>query len=189
MLVAAFNPSSTSDTGTKIVAWLFGEGDIIEPSLVFDSSMSCNQIVNDRLVSLITEFGECLRNNRKHTSQVFPSLCGQSTSAVSGLQKIAAEVEKKGTSRNSAMVMLTDGVIRDNAEERKAVYEKLNHAKTITIAGGIDKADKNNLKRYADNVLFEEKDPVALGLKIVDRLSKTGVICPDHGNLSLFQML
>ena len=186
VLVAAFNPSSTSDSGTKITAWLFGEGDLAKPSLVFSSNMSCNEIVNNRSVSLINEFGKCLDNRRKYSSELFPSLCGQLTSAVSGLEQIAAEVEKNGPSRNSAMVMLTDGVITDDATERQAVYKRL--SSTMIISGGIQDANVNNLMLYtpsADNIL-RESGPIDLGLAIVARLNVTGVLCADHGNLSLF---
>ena len=188
MLVAAFNPSTTSDSGTKITAWLFGEGDRAEPSLVFNSSTSCNKIVNDRLASLINEFGKCLENGHKYSSEVFPPLCGQLTSAVSGLKQIAAEIERNSPSRNSAMVMLTDGVITDDATERQAVYMRLNS--TVIISGGIQDADVNNLRLYtpsAENILVRS-DPIDLGLAIVAQLNETGVLCADHGNLSLFQM-
>ena len=189
VLVAAFNPSTISNSGTKITAWLFGEGGLAAPSLVFSRSTSCNKTVDERLVSLINEFGKCLDNKRKYTSEVFPPLCGQLTSAVSGLKQIAAEVEKNGPSKNSAMVMLTDGEIKDDETELQAVLKRF--SSTIIISGGIQDANVNNLMLYtpsADNILLRG-DPTDLGIAIVARLSETGILCAEHGNLSLFKLL
>ena len=181
MLVAAFNPSSSS--GTKISAVLFGAGDRAGPSDVFDSSMECYQVVNERLASLITEFGECLENNRNYISLEFPSLCGQLTSAVSGLNVTANNVQDSG--RNNALVMLTDGTINDDESERIAVLKKLENT-TIIVggikgAGGISGASRENLNLYSD-YLSIEADPVDLGINIVGLLNATGILCPDHGN-------
>ena len=186
VLVAAFNPSSSSESGTKIMAWLIGIGESVEASLVFDGSVSCNKIVDEQLVSLISEFEECIDNGRNYKSRLFPSLCGGSTSVVSGLEKIAAEVEMRGTSRNRAMVILTDGVIQNEPEKLNAVFKRF--GSTTIIGGGIQDADFGSIKDYIpdakDNIKVK-KDPIDLGLAIVDRLQKTGVLCPDHGNPSL----
>lgn len=180
MLVAAFNPSSSS--GTKISAVLFGDGHRAGPSNVFTSNMDCYQVVNERLVSLITEFGECLDNRRSYTSLEFPSLCGQLTSAVSGLNVTANQIEaNKG--RNNALVMLTDGTIYDDANERNAVLERLESTTIIVggIGGGINGASRENMKLYSDHVTVQ-RNPVDLGIDIVGLLNATGVLCPDHGN-------
>lgn len=177
--MAAFNPSSSS--GTKISAVLFGEGDTFGPSDVFDSSMDCYPVVNERLVSLITEFGECLDNHRYYISLEFPSLCGQSTSAVSGLNVTANKVQDSGRN-NAALVVLTDGTIDDDESKRKAVLKRLENV-TIIVGGikaGISGASRENLNLYSDYVSVEEH-PVDLGINIVGLLNATGVLCPDHG--------
>ena len=178
MLVAAFNPSSSS--GTKISAVLFGNGDIAGPSDVFNSSMDCYRVVNEQLVSLIVEFGQCIDNHRIYESPKFPSLCGQSTSAVSGLNVIANQVEDSG--RNNALIMLTDGVINDDESKRKAVLKRLENVTVIVggIKSGHSGASRENLNLYSDYVSVEDH-PADLGIKIVGLLNATGVLCPDHG--------
>lgn len=195
MLVAAFDPSATS--GTKIGALLFSDNAKDKaPSTVFDMGTSCFTAVQGpekSLLSLINEFGICLDKGRDYDSTMFPSLCGEGTSAVRGLEKI---YELASSTRNStaesAVLMVTDGTIMDNAAERTKVLDNLKSAgiKTL-IAAGIGDADVENLKLYTsdDNILVATVDqnnpgqaPVDLGIAIVDQMANKSILCQDHGN-------
>ena len=191
MLVAAFNPSENS--GTKIRALLFPDISRSRgPSPVFDESTTCREAIQGRnrsLLSLLTEFGECLDKNRNYNSTAFPSLCGEGTSAVKGLEEIyrLASSRSSSGSTESAVLMLTDGVIMDNSNDRTTVLQNLNSAGVRTfIAAGINDgtsvADRENLKSYTsdDNIVIREK-PVELGIAIVRKLVERGILCKDHG--------
>ena len=185
MLVAAFNPSENS--GTKIHALLFP--DIARsrgPSLVFDESTTCNETIQGNLRSLLTEFGKCLDNGRNYDSAAFPSSCGEGTSAVKGLEEIyrLASSRSSSGSTESAVLMLTDGIIMDNSNDRARVLQNLNSAGVHTfIAAGIkDRTDRENLKRYtSDNNIVIRETPVELGIAIVRKLEERGILCKDHG--------
>ena len=186
MLVAAFNSSSTS--GTQITSLLFSDNAKNKtPSYVFDMSTSCSDAVQ-KLSSLMIDFGACLDNNRIYNSTLFPSSCGEGTSAVKGLQKIH-HLASTSTSEG-AIVMLTDGIITDNASERSKVLSDLKLAGISTlivarISHGTSKADEADLRLYtsSDNILDGDK-PVQLGIDIVNKMQERGIICKDHGNLS-----
>ena len=190
MLVAAFNPSSTS--GTQIASLLFSDNAKDKaPSLVFDMNTLCSDAVQGpdttrSLSSLMIDFGVCLDNGRSYDSTLFPSSCGEGTSAVKGLQEIL-RLASNSTRRSAegAIVMLTDGIIRDNASERTDVLNNLRSAGINSlIAAGINDADKENLRLYtsSDNILVGT-DAVQLGIDIVNKMQERGIVCQDHGNL------
>ena len=184
MLVAAFNPSATSET--QIGALLFS--DIIKgtgPSPVFSPGTPCFDAVQGQgnsLLSLMLDFGECLDRNHNYDSVVFPSLCGEGKSAVPGLRQIYDSVSTTRSS-TAAVLMLTDGMIQDNATERTRVLSDLRFAGINTlIAAGIGEADIENLMLYtsSDNILIQN-DPVDLGVDIVNHMAVKGILCQEHG--------
>jgi hypothetical protein len=190
MLVAAFNPSSTS--GTQIASVLFSDNVKNKPpSLVFDMSTSCSNAVQGStrsLSSLMIDFGVCLDNGRTGYDSVnFPSSCGEGTSAVKGLQEIYSIASSSARrSSEGAIVMLTDGIILDDASERTKVLNNLKSTGISTlIAAGISEADRENLRLYTsdDNILVGT-EAVPLGIDIVNLMQKRGIICKEHGNLS-----
>lgn len=193
MLVAAFNPSPTS--GIQIEALLFSdEARQRGPSPVFNTSTSCFNAVqgqSNSLLSLMVDFGVCLDNFRQYDSPIFPSLCGEGTSAVPGLREIQRRVSSSGSSTEASVLMVTDGIIQDNAAERESVLNDLRSAGVSTlIAAGINSGtstvDSANLRLYTspDNILVgSSSDPVQLGIDIVDKLVEREILCLDHGNL------
>ena len=192
MLVAAFNPSATSET--KIGALLFP--DILksrDPSPVFDMDTLCFDAVQGlgrSLSSLMIDFGECLDNLRRYDSTLFPSLCGESTSAVKGLREIHRIASDTRNSTEGAILMITDGIIMDDAAERSRVLSDLKSIGISTlIAAGINEADEENLRFYtsADNILVGD-EPVQLGIDIVNKMQERSIICRDYGNLSSFKL-
>ena len=192
MLVAAFNPSATS--GIHIDALLFsdnarGRG----PSPIFNMSTSCFNAVqgqNNSLLSLLIDFGVCLDRGRVYDSAQFPSLCGEGTSAVRGLREIHRRVSSSGNSIENSVLMVTDGIILDDATERTRVLNDLRSAGVSPlIAAGINSGtstvDSANLRLYtsADNIVVgSSTDPVQFGVDIVNKLVETGVLCLEHGN-------
>ena len=131
MLVAAFNTSITS--GTKISALLFPDNAKNKaPSPVFDIGTSCFNAVqgpDKSLSSLMIDFGVCIDKGRTgYDSTVFPSLCGEGTSAVKGLREIYNISSSTMSSTESAILMLTDGIILDDAAERTKVLSDLKSA-------------------------------------------------------------
>ena len=185
MLVAAFNPSSTS--GTKLYGVLFPRTlQDTDPTEVFGKSDDCTDVVQGHLASLIEEYGECAIS-ATYKSAPFPSSCGTGTIAVIGLNKIAGFAES--TSFNEeAVLMLTDGTISDPKNERVTVLNRLKSAGVGTIiAARIGSAKDENLIQYADKEdnAVANNDPVQLGLDIVERLRVEGILCDDHGEISL----
>ena len=186
MLVAAFNPSENSST--KIRALLFPNiARSRGPSPIFDENTTCNETIQGSLRSLLIEFGECLDKDRNYDSAAFPSSCGEGTSAVKGLEEIYRLASSRNSSRSteSAVLMLTDGIIMDNSNDRARVLQNLNSAGVCTfIAAGINDGttDRENLKKYTsdDNIVIREK-PVELGIAIVRKLEERGILCKDHG--------
>ena len=189
MLVAAFNPSSTS--GTKVASVLFSDNVKDKPpSHIFDMDTPCFDAVQGSgrsLSSLMIDFGICLDNGRTgYDSTLFPPSCGEGTSAVKGLQEIYRLASNGKSSVESAILMLTDGVIQDDASERTKVLSDLKSAGIRTIiAAGINEADEENLRLYTsnDNILVS-KNAVQLGIDIVNKMQERGIVCKDHGNLS-----
>ena len=192
MLVAAFNPSSTS--GTKINAILFPDiPRSKDSSPVFDSSATCLEAIqgqNGGLRLLLSEYGICLDRGRDYFSADFPSSCGEGTSAVNGLEKIYDTASSGSSSGESALLMLTDGVIRDDSTSLAKVLENLNSVGVRTrIAAGINDdtsmADRENLRSYTsdDNIVIED-DPIKLGVAIVRKLEEREIICKEHGKIN-----
>ena len=187
MLVAAFNPASPTST-TQIGALLFSD-DVKEtgPSLVFNTGTPCFDAVqgqDNSLLSLMLDFGECLDRSRNYDSMVFPSLCGESTSAIPGLREIYnTHASATRSYIEGAVLMLTDGIIQDNATERTMVLSDLRSAGINTlIAAGIGDADVENLKLYtsSENILIQN-NPVDLGIDIVNQMATKSILCQDHG--------
>ena len=190
MLVAAFNPSSTS--GTQIASLLFSDNVKNKPpSPVFDMDTLCFDAVQGSsrsLSSLMIDFGKCLDNDRSYDSLLFPSSCGEGTSAVQGLREIHRIASGRRNSTEGAILMITDGIIQDDAAERIRVLSDLNSTGISTlIAAGINNADEENLRLYTsnDNILVGT-DPVQLGIDIVNKMEERGIICRSYGNLSCF---
>ena len=187
MLVAAFNPSPTS--GTQISALLFSDNERGRgPSPVFSLGTLCFDAVQARqsnsLLSLMVDYGTCLDNGRIYDSSLFPSSCGEGTSAVKGLEEILSIASGSRGSTEGAIVMLTDGVIIDDASERTKVLSDLETAGISTlITAGINEANVENLKLYtSDNNILVGSDPVELGIDIVNKMEERGILCQDQGN-------
>ena len=192
MLVAAFNPSSTS--GTQIASLLFSDNaNNKAPSPVFDMNTPRFDAVQGSvrsLRSLMIDFGVCLDSGRRYDSTLFPSSCGESTSAVKGLREIHRIASGTRNSTEGAILMITDGIIVDDAAERTGILTALNSIGISTlIAAGIDEADVANLRLYtsSDNILVGT-DPVQLGIDIVNKMEERGIICRSYGNLSCFKL-
>jgi hypothetical protein len=146
------------------------------------------------LLSLITDFGVCLTSGRTgYDSTLFPSLCGEGTSAVKGLEKIyslaSASTDVKSSTKK-AILMVTDGIILDDGAALTKVLSNLNSMGIRTlIAAGFDgtsgAADMENLKLYtSDDNILTGTDPIQLGIDIVNKMKERGIVCEDHGNLS-----
>ena len=187
--MAALNPSPTS--GTQIGALLFSD-DIKhrEPSTVFSVGTPCPNAVqgpDKSLVSLILDSGVCLDDGhqRNYDSKKFPSLCGEGRSAVNGLREIYNIASSTMSSTESTVLMLTGGIVQDDAAERTKVLSDLKSAGISTlIAAGIGEADVENLKLYtsSDSVLIGS-EPVQLGIDIVNKMANKSILCQNHGNL------
>ena len=184
MLVAALSPSTTSDT--QIGALLFSdEAKDRGPSTVFDVGTPCRDAIQEEknsLSSLMIEFGKCLDKDRKYNSEMYPSMCGEGTHAVAGLKEIYNVISTKRSSFDTVVVMLTDGAIQDDPDERKKVLEDYKKAGIIIIEAGIGQADLETMKLYSDIIMIEN-DPVKLGIAIVNKLANKSVLCQDEGNL------
>ena len=125
------------------------------------------------------EFDICLNNNRKYHSEKFPSLCGQSTQALSGLTSIAEQVE--ANDRTSTVVMLTDMKI-DDIKKLDNVKNRLKDDGTELIVGKIIEDAEASKPKINIGRVFIEKDPLELGILIVQELNATGFLCPNDGN-------
>ena len=194
MLMAAFNPSDTS--GTKFGALLFSDNARNRPpSHVFDMGTCFDHVQgeNRSLSSLITDFGICIdhrKDGEVYNSTQFPSSCGEGTSAVKGLQEIRDLAASSPNTRSTkkAILMLTDGIIKDDDEERERVLKRLNSMGITLIAAGYgDSREIKNtelpLYTSEDNILFGT-DVVQLSIDIVNKMEERGIVCKDHGNLS-----
>ena len=189
MLVAAFNPSSTS--GTQIASLLFSDNVKDKPpSPVFDMDILCFDAVQGSgrsLSSLMIDFGVCLDHGRDYDSTLFPSSCGEGTSAVQGLWEILHIASGTRSSAEGAILMITDGIIVDDATQRTRVLSRLKSIGISTlIAAGINEADEANLRLYtsSDNILVGT-DPLQLGIDIVNKMEERGLVCRDYGNYLL----
>ena len=184
MLVAAFNPSATSET--QIGAMLFAdEAKKKGPSSVFSVGTSCHDAIQgekNSLLSLMFEYGTCLDKDRKYSSPKYPSMCGEGTSALRGLKEIYKVISSK--KKSGVVLMLTDGVIKDDAKKRDAVLKKFKEAKITIIGAGIGKVSElgDSMKDYTSINLIKE-DPVDLGIAIVNEMENQKVLCSNEGNL------
>ena len=187
MLVAALNPSPTSET--QIGSLLFSDNIRNKaPSPVFDMDTFCftaMQGPDKSLKSLMIDFGVCLDHGRTgYDSVMFPSSCGEGTSAVKGLREIYNIASRTRNSTEGAILMLTDGIIIDSASERTTVLSDLKSVGINTlIAAGIGEADVQNLKLYtSDSNILVGNEPVQLGVDIVNKMQERSIVCQDHGN-------
>ena len=128
------------------------------------------------------EFGICIDKHRKYDSDMFPRMCGEGTSALWGLKEIRDIVRTKGT-HNSTVLMITDGIIEDDKEERIKVLSDLESAGVTIIEAGYGDADLSTMKLYThrDNIMIDD-DPVELGKAIVNKLKVKGKLCDKYGN-------
>ena len=187
MLVAAFNPSSSS-SGTKTSTMLFPRNG--EANVVFNTGNSCDQI-EGTLKTLQTQMQTCQDNQQIDKSSItYTSLCGSNTVAVAGLDKIRSLIPKPATT-DSAVVILTDGKIDDPADTReKALNDLADSGLRVQsiIAGGIRNsgATDANLKLYNredkvnDRVVLAD-DAIGLDLELVREMKDVGLICPKLG--------
>ena len=188
LLVAAFNPTA-SLSGTRVSTVLFPNGQSLNASVVFGTRDTCDSIVNNKIKVLQQEFQKC-RSSSRNYNPLFPSFCGDGTSAVDGLKTIHDLIPSPPTTK-SAVVILTDGQIIDDATERSNILAKLGErgvqsvlAAAVKGAGSLS-ATVDNLRLYtlqnreADAILRDTVIDVGVG--IVARMNKTGIICPDHG--------
>jgi hypothetical protein len=186
MMVAAFSPSSTSRT--QIGASLFSnEAKHRGPSPVFSTDTSCLNAIeggDSSLLSLMHEFGICLDERRKYDSTKFPSMCGEGTSAVPGLERIR-DIARTKSGRKSTVLMITDGIIEDTKDARTKVLNDLESEGVTIIEAGYGDADFSTMKLYADpdNIMIDD-DPVELGKAIVNKLNVKGILCDKYGNSS-----
>ena len=187
MLVAALNPGLSS-SGTRISTVLFPRNG--EANVVFDTGNSCDQI-EGTLKTLQTQMQTCQDNQQVDKSVItYTSLCGSNAVAVAGLDKIHSLIPKPATT-DSAVVILTDGMIDDPEAERVEALRLLGDSGLrvqSVIAGGIRNsgATDANLRLYTrqdtdtDRVVLAN-DAISLGLDLVGEMEDVGLICPGLG--------
>ena len=128
------------------------------------------------------EFGKCLDEHRNYNSTKYPSMCGEGTAAVPGLREIYNIISTKRSSTETVVVMLTDGIILDDSEEREEVLKDFEKAGIIIIEAGIGDANLETMELYSNITMIKDK-PVELGIAIVDKLANKSVLCQEEGNL------
>ena len=191
MLVAAFNPTA-SLSGTRVSTVLFPNGQHLNASVVFGTQDTCDTIVNSKIKDLQQEFQKC-RTPGTNYVPLYPSFCGGDTSAVDGLKTIY-ELTPSPPTTNSAVVILTDGQIIDDATERNNILNKFGERGVTSILAAAVKgtgslsATVDNLRLYTlqnreeDAILRD--NVIDVGVGIVARMNEIGLICPEHGNYS-----
>ena len=181
MLVAAFNPSATSKT--QIGAILFPDKTRKRvPSSVFSVGTSCRDAIQgekNSLLSLVLEYGTCLDKKRKYSSSKYPSMCGEGTSAVAGLKEIYKVISEK--KKPGAVLMLTDGEIKDTTKDRVEILKKYKEKGITIIAAGIGDATLESMQLYSSISLIKS-DPADLGIAIVNEMASKKILCSDEGN-------
>ena len=172
---------------------LFSDGVKYNASVVFDTDSSCTNSAT-KLIELQKEFQECRQYREKYDRQPYASLCGQSSTAVDGLKTIHDLIISNPVTTDNTLVILTDGILRDNEEDRVNIFKSLRDPKLrirSVIATGIEGASSlsasvDNLKLYTFNQDEQDtvlaKNPFDVGLGIVARMAQTGIVCPDFGN-------
>ena len=187
LLVAAFNPSPSRTPNTEVSARVFSRHDIA-PLEVFSTSDNCNDIVSDKIPSVMEQYRKCKSGTLK-----LPPFCGDETYAINGLEQIAKDSERVA-GQPEALILLTGGIISTKAtdDEDPAVGEKnLNDAiqdltksgVTIRIAAQSDDERDPGLLKYVsqDANALDNSNPIDLGVEIVNRLREENIICRNHG--------
>ena len=189
MLVAAFNPTS-SPPGTKLSTVLF-HNSAEPPSVVFGLEDDCT-VIQDRLKELQQDYQHCGLLNIPSEGYTFnyPSICGKFTRAVDGLKKIRDLIPANQPGRANALVIMTDGVIDDNPDERKAVLNQLKSKDVSILVSAVESSDaipatRDNLMEYTvsnnkDDVIIREQ-VIDVGIDIVRRMNDTRIICKELG--------
>ena len=179
LLEIAFTSSQSS---TKVGAVLFSnKAKEIGPSPVFSVNTSCHDAVQ-KLDSLVSEYGICLDKRRNYRSKTYPSMCGEGTSAVKGLEEIYKNISKQ---KNPGVVlMLTDGKIEDPDMDRKAILNKFKEKDIKIIGAGIGGTQvRKRMKLYTRiNLISKDPDSVKLGTAIVKEMERQKVLCSGEGN-------
>ena len=198
MLVAAFNPVP-NQSGTKVSVVLFGDGNQYAPSVMSFIQDGC-EAIKSQLIELQKEFQVCATNKNSYTKREgFKSLCAQGSSAASGL-KVIKDMITRSSSVNSALVIMTDALLSelneptDRINAINALKDENLNLKTM-IASGISNPTPGSGATYANLVGYTRfgspefsDDHVALGdsaidvgVRIVDRMAASGIICADYG--------
>ena len=188
VIAAALNPTGSS--GTKLYGVLFQPDatDSVLVEEVFALDSNCSDVVSNHLPMLIKDFASCKKSIYK--ARVYKSMCAQNTIAINGLKKIET-VARESSSKEKAVIILTDGTIEDPHNQLNTVKESLRNAGIETMIAarvGTNKVDPN-LAQYANNDsnAIAADTPIGLGHKIVERLSAEGILCEDHGkNFSFY---
>ena len=154
------------------------------PSSIFSVGTSCHDAIQgekNSLRSLMLEYGKCLDKGREYNSPKYPSICGEGTSAVRGLKEIYKVISNK--EKSGVVLMLTDGIINDDAMEREEVLMRFEEARITIIGAGIGKASElgDSMKDYTSINLIKE-DPTNLSIAIVNEMESQKVLCSDEGN-------
>ena len=191
MLVAAFNPTS-STSGTKLSTVLFHKSNT-PPSVVFRLKDSCSDI-QDSLKKLQQDYQHCgrlLNIPEENYVTNYQSICGGFSLAVDGLKKIRDLIPPKVPGRANALVIMTDGVLKDGDNERKAVLDQLTTKNVSSIlvsavnSSGAIPTTPANLIKYTvdsnkDDVIIHDK-VIDVGIDIVRRMNATKIICKELG--------
>lgn len=160
-----------------------------DPNTVFDFSNSCDSIVTGAtgmMPSLIGEFRKCT----EHDSSVYPSMCGDSTLAVPGLEKIEKIADKETGDRRQAVIMITDGMIQDLDDDIRIVTTNLQRKGVSAIIAGAISSElpEEFLRKYtlgvSENAIVRN-DPVDLVTAIVRRLEAAQIICEKEGIIKI----
>ena len=190
MLVAAFNPTSGT-SGTKLSTVLFHKSNT-PPSVVFGLEHSCSDI-QGRFEKLQQDYQHCNLQFPGEAPYVnnYTSICGKFTRAVDGLEKISDLIPPNQPGRANALVIMTDGVIDDGDNERKAVLDQLKTkgvssilVSAVSSSEAIPATEANLIKYTVSNskndVIIRDQ-VIDVGIDIVGRMEDTGVICKELG--------
>ena len=190
MLVAAFNPMS-STSGTKLSTVLFHKSDT-PPSVVFDLKDSCS-VIQGSLKKLQQDYQHCYVKFPGEGNYVnnYPSICGGFSLAVDGLEKIHDLIPANQPGRANVLVIMTDGVLNDDDNERKTVLDQLKTKGVSSIlVSAVSSSDaipatqasliKYTISDNKDDVIIRD-EVIDVGIDIVQRMNATQVICKELG--------